>query len=664
MNHRFLVRRGPLFASFAALAALAGCGGAPQRAAAPPASAALAAPAGPAAPPEDNAGVPVGPTDPRWGSRTAPVTIVEFADFQCPFCARAEPTLARIRETYGPERVRIVWKNSPLPFHANARPAAEAAAGVYALAGDGAFWRFLELAFDHPGKLSEDAYVAWADLAGVHDSDGFRAGLRAHAWAAKVDADLAEAHEVGAVGTPWFFVNGIRLTGAQPFEAFQALVDAQTLAAQARIASGTPPERVYAVLSKENRAAQPVDRDDDDDEPEDTKTVFKIPVGASPARGAATALVTIVEFADYECPFCVRAEPVLRELRGDYGDKVRFVFKNEPLPFHPRAEPAAQATLELRAEKGDAAFWSMHDALLEEARDLSDDGLVGLAVRFGAKTDKVKAALARHLHKAEIDADADLASDFEANGTPHFFINGRRLVGAQPKARFAALIDEEIKKGQALVDGGTKPEVVYEALTKDGQGPPQPDRVPVEGLPAGDPSRGPPAAKVTVHEFADFQCPFCVRAEATLREVAKAYGDRVRFVWHDLPLPFHENALPAARAAREARKQRGDGAFWQFHDRLFGDGASQESKLSRSDLDADAKALGLDMTQWSAALDGDAHKSEVDVDAAAADKLGFKGTPSFVVVGAGSKSGYVIEGAQDFGAFRKLIERTIAEAKR
>ena len=191
----------------------------------------------------------------------------------------------------------------------------------------------------------------------------------------------------------------------------------------------------------------------------------------------------------------------------------------------------------------------------------------------------------------------------------------------------------------------------------------QPDRIAVEGLPAGDPAKGPANAKATVHEFADFQCPYCVRGEATLREVAKAYGERVRFVWHDLPLPFHENAMPAARAAREARKQKGDAAFWQLHDRMFGDGTS-ESKLSRSDLDADAKAIGLDMAQWGAALDGDAHKTEVELDADAADKLGFKGTPSFVVVGAGSKSGYVIEGAQDFGAFRKIIDRAIGEAKR
>ncbi len=472
------------------------------------------------------------------------------------------------------------------------------------------------------------------------------------------------ARDVGAKGTPWFFVNGIRITGAQPFEAFQSVVDAQLAAAQAKLAAGTPPDRVYAVLSKENRAAQPPE-EDDDDRP-DTKTVHKVPVGSSPSRGPAGALVTIVEFADYECPFCMRVEPTLKQLFTDYGPKVRLVFKNEPLPFHKRAEPAAEAALEVRAEKGDAGFWAMHDSMFTEPRDLSDDGLVRLAVAAGAKADKVQAAIDKHTHGDEIEADGDVADDFGANGTPHFFINGRRLVGAQPVQAFAAIVDEEVKKAQALVDAGTKPEAVYDALTKDGATPPEPDKADVDGLPASDPARGPATARVTVHEFADFQCPFCARAETTVRAVAKTYGERVRFVWHDLPLSMHENAVPAARAAREARKQKGDKGFWSMHDAMFvagPDGKVQvPTNVARDDLDRDAKAIGLDMGQWAKAMDGDAHKDEIDLDAEAAGKLGFDGTPTFVVVPAGTKSGYVLSGAQSFSKFRRLVDRALSEA--
>lgn len=391
---------------------------------------------------------------------------------------------------------------------------------------------------------------------------------------------------------------------------------------------------------------------------DDNEPVFKIPVGKSPVRGGPAALVTIVEFADYQCPFCERAEETLQEIRARHGDKVRLVFKDEPLPFHVRAEPAAEAALEVRAEKGDAAFWTMHDLLLDNQHDLGDDALVRLATSAGARADLVRGAIANHTHKAEIDADLDLAEDFDAGGTPHFFVNGRRLVGAQPPEAFEPVVAQELQKAQKLIDAGARPEAVYEALTAAGQGPPEPVQVDVERLPGNDPARGPAKARVTVHEFADFQCPFCTQAEATLGEIARTYGDAVRFVWHDLPLPFHRNALAAANGAREARSQKGDRAFWAFHDRLL----SNHAKLSRDDLDADARALGLDMNRWKASLDGGAHAGEIDADKEAAEALGFQGTPAFVVVAAGATRGYAVLGAQDFARFHKLIDRALAQA--
>jgi protein-disulfide isomerase len=368
--------------------------------------------------------------------------------------------------------------------------------------------------------------------------------------------------------------------------------------------------------------------------------------------------VTIVEFADYQCPFCVRAEATLRELQKRYGDQLRVVFKDEPLAFHARAEPAAQAALEVRAQKGDAGFWAMHDALFDHHDDLGDDALVRLAEGAGARGDAVRAAIAGHTHADSIAADQDVADDFEIEGTPQFFVNGRHLLGAQPLAKFTAIIDEEIAKARDLVAHGTRPDAVYDTLVKDGRGPAEPERQPMKPVPSADPSRGATGARVTIHEFADFQCPFCVRAEATLRQLQKAYAGKVRFVWHDLPLPFHENALPAARAAREAMAQRGPAMFWELHDRFLTTG-----KLTRPELDEQARALGLDMPRWTAALDGDAHNAELDADRAAAQELNLNGTPSFLIVAAGSTSAYRVVGAQSFSKFRKLVERALAEAR-
>jgi protein-disulfide isomerase len=194
------------------------------------------------------------------------VTIVEYADFECPFCARAEVTLLRIRETYGPETVRIVWKNSPLPFHRNARAAAEAAAGVFAIAGSDAFWKFHDSVLHGPGPLGPPFYERVAKDAGVSDIAAWRAGLAQHAWADIVDRDMNEGQELGVFATPTFFINGVPLAGALPFPTFQGVIERQIRAARAKLASGTSPERVYTELTQDNRADSDARDDQDRDE--------------------------------------------------------------------------------------------------------------------------------------------------------------------------------------------------------------------------------------------------------------------------------------------------------------------------------------------------------------------------------------------------------------
>jgi protein-disulfide isomerase len=285
---------------------------------------------------------------------------------------------------------------------------------------------------------------------------------------------------------------------------------------------------------------------------------------------------------------------------------------------------------------------------------------VKAATDAGASADKVKTAMSSHTHKKEIDSDSDLSEDFQASGTPHFFINGRRLVGAQPEEKFDKIIDEEIAKAQALISKGTKPSDIYDALTKDGKGPPPPETKDVPGsLPSNDPARGNMHAKVVIHEWSDFQCPFCGRVEPTVAQVMKDYGDKVKFVWHDLPLPMHPDAPLASQAAREAYAQKGPSAFWTMHDKMF----SNQQHIKRDDLDGYAKELNLDMDKWKAALDGSTHTSEIEADKTAANGDQISGTPAFLVVAGNAKQGYFISGAQGYGKFRKVIERALSEAK-
>ncbi|HEX8796055.1 MAG TPA: thioredoxin domain-containing protein [Polyangiaceae bacterium] len=603
--------------------------------------------------------IPVSSKDPMWGKKDAPVTIVEWSDFQCPFCSRVEPTIQQIKDAYGPDKVRIFWKNNPLPFHQNAKPAAEAAQGAFALGGNDAFWKWHDTAFKNQQALGADSYVKWAQGAGIKDVAAYKAGLDGHKWADKVDKDTNEGKPAGVSGTPAFFVNGVFINGAVPFDNFKKTVDQELQKAQAKIAAGTPKSRIYAEMTRENKKSAPPAAQDES-KGEDTTTVFKVPVDKGPVLGNPNALVTIVEWSDFQCPFCSKVEPVLKAIRDKYGDKVRLVWRNEPLPFHNRAEPCAEAAMEVRAEKGDKGFWAMHDALFANQKSQADDDLVKYATDVGASGDKVRDAIANHTHKKEIDADNEMATDYQAQGTPNFFINGRHLVGMAPEEKFDKIIDEEITKAQALIAKGIRPGDVYDALTKDGKGPPPPEMKDVPAnLPANDPARGNVHAKVTVHEWSDFQCPFCGRVEPVVAQVMKDYGDRIKFVWHDLPLAMHADAPLAAQAGREAFAQKGPSAFWSLHDKLFSD----QQHIKRDDLDGYARGMNLDMDRWKAALDGSTHSAEIDADKTAASSDSISGTPAFLVVPGGAKQGYFINGMKDYGTFRKLLDRALAESK-
>src|SRR5262249_29046203 len=157
-------------------------------------------------------------------------------------------TIKQIQATYGPARVRIVYKHQPLPFHPHARPAAEASVVVFALGGPNAFWHFHDAAFAEQTSLDDEHFERWAVEAGVN-RDAFRDAYASKRFADKVDADIALADRVGANGTPAFRINGVTVAGAQPFEKFEEVINNQLAEAQALIAKGTKPGDVYVALT-------------------------------------------------------------------------------------------------------------------------------------------------------------------------------------------------------------------------------------------------------------------------------------------------------------------------------------------------------------------------------------------------------------------------------
>lgn len=175
----------------------------------------------------------------------------------------------------------------------------------------------------------------------------------------------------------------------------------------------------------------------------DPERRYDVEVGRSPARGNEDAAVTIVEWSDFQCPFCSRVWPTLARIEKDYGDQVRIVFKHMPLPMHTKA-PAAHAAAEAAHRQG--RFWEMHDRIFASQSRLDPQQYLVWAEEIGLDVDRFQRDVAAADTRGAVDADVRQAAELGVTGTPSFFINGRFLSGAQPYESFKRLIDEELRK--------------------------------------------------------------------------------------------------------------------------------------------------------------------------------------------------------------------------
>jgi protein-disulfide isomerase len=168
----------------------------------------------------------------------------------------------------------------------------------------------------------------------------------------------------------------------------------------------------------------------------------KVAVASGAARGPANAPVEVIEFSDFQCPFCLRAHPTVNQVLSTYGDRVRLVYRHYPLPNHPNARPAAEAS-QCAAEQG--KFWQYYDRLFADQTKLSTDALKQSAADLGMDAGRFNACVDSHKYKDQVEADIKDGNDAGVSGTPAFFINGRMLTGAQPFEAFKRIIDEELE---------------------------------------------------------------------------------------------------------------------------------------------------------------------------------------------------------------------------
>ncbi len=180
-------------------------------------------------------------------------------------------------------------------------------------------------------------------------------------------------------------------------------------------------------------------------------------------RGAAEPLVTIVEYSDFQCPFCGTFAQTLHELEAVYPEDLRVVFHQYPMPMHPQAPLAAKAAIAAQAQ---GRFWAMHDHMFANRSALSREQLVQAAGSLGLDTVQFEADLDSEETEARLSLEKTLGRRLGVRGTPSFFINGRSLSGAMDAQALGAIIDEERAFAKTLMDAGVPRNELYARIMR------------------------------------------------------------------------------------------------------------------------------------------------------------------------------------------------------
>ncbi|MCM2279611.1 MAG: DsbA family protein [Oligoflexia bacterium] len=173
------------------------------------------------------------------------------------------------------------------------------------------------------------------------------------------------------------------------------------------------------------------------------KLQVNVDPGNGPFFGGKDAKVTIVEFSDFQCPFCSRAAETVNQLKKKYGNKIKLVFRHFPLPMHREARPASEASMCVN-EQGTDKFWKFHDIVFKNMDKLDNASLEKYAKDSGADVKKFQECFNAKKYAAQVQSDMEYGEKIGVRSTPTFFINGQLISGAVPIEQFSEVIDEEL----------------------------------------------------------------------------------------------------------------------------------------------------------------------------------------------------------------------------
>lgn len=181
----------------------------------------------------------------------------------------------------------------------------------------------------------------------------------------------------------------------------------------------------------------------DGNAPSGNKVTGTSKAGADPSTGPDGAKVKIIEYSDFQCPYCSRAAQTMKQVVEIYGEQVQLTFRNFPLSFHQYAQKAAEAS---ECANLQGKFWEMHDKIFANQQKMEIDNLKQYAQELKLNMQKFNADLDSHRFKSAVDEDMKTGASVAVRGTPTFFVNGKKLVGAKPLAEFQKVIDPMLAK--------------------------------------------------------------------------------------------------------------------------------------------------------------------------------------------------------------------------
>ncbi|RDV36595.1 hypothetical protein DV096_17755 [Bradymonadaceae bacterium TMQ3] len=402
--------------------------------------------------------------------------------------------------------------------------------------------------------------------------------------------------------------------------------------------------RRYEVMERARAAGESVD------------AMIPLPTEGAAVWGDLDVPVTVQVFADLRCGYCARGHQTLKAMMAS-REGVRVLYRFWPLSEDAELEGAHRALVAAQAQ---GRFWEYLEAIYEARGEFGERRLEAMAARVGLDVARWREDRDGAYTEQVIARDRAIGERVGVQGTPTYFVNGTRVVGAVEPSEWMAVIDGELEAAGALLDAGVAAEAVSWRRTLENYQPVNWQEVAevedeaavgegfeVAYIPVGEsPVKGASAedARVTVVVFSDFQCGFCERARHTWDALVERYGSQgLRLVYKHYPLPSHTRAGHAA-AASVVVEDGGD--FWKMHDLLFEAGGD----LSDERLEAMAREAGYEGDDLYARMRSDEVTSRIQADVEVGYNAGVQGTPTFFI------NGIKLAGAWEVDELSPLID--------